>query len=177
LKISEFIFQKGKIVSIYGEAGSGKTSILLHVVNEIFPSLYISTEGVSYQGRVEKMKWNRGVNFAEASNTYELVSAILNSYKLDLRLIAIDTINSIYRRTRKEKDLIYPLILLRFLSQEKNVKIILSWQVSNNHRVPGDKFMRAFSEDIYRVTKDHILVGKLRVCRFKIHEYGVEGCL
>ena len=177
MKISEFIFQKGKFVSIYGEAGSGKTSILLQVVNEIFPSLYISTEGVSYQGRVEKMRWNKGVNFTEASSIYELISAILNSYKLDLKLIAVDTINSIYRRTRKEKDLIYPLILLHFISQERNVKIILSWQVSNNHKVPGEKFMRIFSEDIYRVTKDHIIIGNLRICRFKIHAYGVDGCL
>ena len=177
MKVSEFIFQKGKIVSIYGESGSGKTSILLQVVNDTSPSLYISTEGVSYQGRVEKLRWKKDVNFVEVSNIYELVSAILYSSKLSFKVIAIDTINNIYRQSRKDKDLEYPLLLLYAMSQENNVKIILSWQVSVNSRVTGEKFMRRFSEDVYRVTKNHVIIGNLRVCRFKINKYGVEGCL
>ena len=177
MKISEFIFQKGKIVSIYGESGSGKTNILLQVVSDLSPSLYISTEGTSYQGRAEKIKWKKDVRFVEVSNIYELISAILLSSKLNLKVIAVDTINNIYRRTRKYKDLLYPLILLHAFSQESDTKIVLSWQVSANNRVPGEKFMRMFSEDIFRITKDHLLIGNLRVCKFRIHEYGVEGCL
>ena len=177
MKVSEFIFQKGKIVSIYGESGSGKTSILLQVVNDISPSLYISTEGVSYQGRVEKIRWKKDVRFVEVSNIYELISTILYSSKLNLKVIAVDTINRIYRLTKKDKDLEYPLILLYALSQENNMRIILSWQVSDNIRVPGEKFMRKFSEDVYRVTKDHVIVGNSRVCKFRINTYGVEGCL
>jgi len=176
LKISDFVFEKGSVVSLYGVAGSGKTNIILQVINEITPSLYISTEGVSYQARVEGIRWKKDVYFANTNNIFELISIIIKATKLNLKLISVDTINRFYRESRKVKDIEYPILMLLALSRESNVKVLLSWEVAGNNRVSGEKFMRKISEDILRVTKNYI-IGNLRVCKFKISSNGVEGCL
>lgn len=175
MKISEFIFERGKLVSIYGTSGSGKTNIMLQVISEMRPSLYISTEGVSYQARIEKLKGKPDVYFTEVNSIYELISALIKALNLDVKLISIDTINRFYRESRKEKDIEYPLILVSSFV-ENGVKVLLGWQVSGNNRVSGEKFMRAFSEDVLRVTKSYI-IGNLRHCKFKITNDGVIGCL
>lgn len=177
MKVTEFLFQKGNFISLYGESSSGKTSLLLHVINEIIPSIYISTEGVSYQSRVEKTRWKKEVHFINVNSIYELLLAIVRSSKLNPKVIAVDTINSIYRLTKKDKDLEYPLILLFSLSRENNIKVILSWQVTDFNKVSGEKFMRKFSDEVLRVTRNHVILGNLRVCKFKIKPQGVEGCL
>ncbi|BFH73527.1 AAA family ATPase [Sulfurisphaera javensis] len=176
MKISEFVFEKGRIVSLYGASGSGKTNIILQVITEITPSLYISTEGKSYYARIENLKAKKDVYYTESNSVYELILSIIKSANLNLKLIAVDTINRFYRETRKEKDIEYPLILLSAWAYENNIKVLLSWQVSGNNRVSGEKFMRKVSEDVLRVTKNYI-IGNLRVCKFKIVSSGVEGCL
>ncbi|WP_054838771.1 hypothetical protein [Sulfuracidifex metallicus] len=45
MRISEFLFSHGSLVSIYGVAGSGKTSIAMQVSNELSPSILIADEG------------------------------------------------------------------------------------------------------------------------------------
>lgn len=176
MKISQFLFENGSIVSIYGPAGSGKTNISLQVITEITPSLYISTEGKAYHARIENIKGKKEVYFAEVNTIYELISSIIKSTNLHLKLIAVDTINRFYREDRKEKMLEYPLLLLLSLARENNVKVLLTWQVSLNNKVSGDKIMRKVSDDVLRVTKNYI-IGNLRVCRFKIEKDGVVGCL
>ncbi|MCY0873816.1 MAG: AAA family ATPase [Acidianus infernus] len=174
-KLSEFIFKNGNLVSLYGVAGSGKTAVALQVLEDITPSIYISTQGKSYEARVESMKLtNKNTFFVEANSADELVENIVRGIQLQPELLVVDSINTFYRLSRKAVDLIHPLIFLKEFSKYK--KVIITWQVSMNNRVSGEKFMRYFSDDVIRVTKNY-LIGNLRECKFKITDRGVIGCL
>lgn len=179
MKISDYIFQKGNIVSIYGEAGTGKTIIGIHVALELGNSLYISTKDSSYKARVEKLKGRPDVYFTQASTQPEIISAILKASQLGLQLIVIDPVNYLYKISRRKKDLELPLILCRGFSKNginNNNKVLLLWDISGNNRVAGELFMRRFSDEVLRITKGEI-IGNLRVCKFRILDSGVVGCL
>ncbi|WP_240931355.1 ATP-binding protein [Acidianus sulfidivorans] len=174
-KLSEFVFKNGNFISIYGKAGSGKTALALQLMENIYPSLYISTEGKEYQARVSKTLLNNSAYFFfEVNSDIELVQAILNASRLELKLLIIDTINIFYRLERKEKMLLVPLMLLKEFS--KLHKVVTIWQISLNNKVSGEKFMRYFSDDVLRMASNHI-IGNMRDCRIKITERGVIGCL
>ncbi|MCY0860259.1 MAG: AAA family ATPase [Sulfolobaceae archaeon] len=176
MKISEFIFAKGKVVSLYGKSGSGKTSVSLQLCKEITPCLYISTEGVAYQARVEKTLYPN-TYFAEAETSIQVVELIYSALtKTNVNLIVIDTVNSIYRRNREVKDLLFQLINAKEVSNYYNIRFLLTWQVSMNNRVSGEVFMRFFSDDILRITGKYI-IGNLRECKIRINDKGVSGCL
>lgn len=177
MKISDYIFQKGNIVSIYGEAGTGKTIIGIHVALELGNSLYISTKDSSYKARVEKLKGRPDVYFTQASTQPEIISAILKASQMGLQLIVIDPVNYLYKISRRKKDLELPLILCREFSKNGvNNKVLLLWDISGNNRVAGELFMRRFSDEVLRITKGEI-IGNLRVCKFRILDSGVVGCL
>lgn len=173
MRISEFLFQKGRLISLYGLAGTGKTNIALQVLIEVGKGIFISTEGSAYEARLEKLKGLRNALFTNVNSILELITSIIKSSTTDL--IIIDSINSFYRLSRRKKDIEYPLILLKSFS-ENGGKVLLIWQMSWNNKVSGEKFMRKFSDDVLRISKGEI-IGNLRVCKFKITERGVLGCL
>ncbi|BCU70490.1 ATP-binding protein [Stygiolobus caldivivus] len=176
LKISDYIFEKGSLVSIYGEPGSGKTIIGIHIALELGDSVYISTKDSTYRARVEKLKGRPNVYFTQANNQIELTSAILNASKLNLKLIIVDTMNYIYKVNRAKKEIELPLMLIQAFVRSGLNRALLLWDTSSNNRVLGELFMRKFSDDVFRITKGEI-IGNLRVCKFKILENGVLGCL
>lgn len=179
MKISDYIFQKGNIVSIYGEAGTGKTIIGVHVALELGNSLYISTKDSSYKARVEKLKGRPDVYFTQTPTLPEMISAILKASQLGLQLIVIDPVNYLYKLSRRKKDLELALILCQGFSKNginNNNKVLLLWDISGNNRVAGELFMRRFSDEVLRITKGEI-IGNLRVCKFRILDSGVVGCL
>ncbi|MDT7876111.1 AAA family ATPase [Sulfolobus sp. SCGC AB-777_L09] len=173
MRISEFLFQKGRLISLYGLAGTGKTNIALQVLIEVGKGIFISTEGSAYEARLEKLKGLRNALFTNVNSILELITSIIKSSTTDL--IIIDSINSFYRLSRRKKDIEYPLILLKSFS-ENGGKVLLIWQMSWNNKVSGEKFMRKFSDDVLRISRGEI-IGNLRVCKFKITERGVLGCL
>lgn len=173
MRISEFLFQKGRLISLYGLAGTGKTNIALQVLIEMGKGIFISTEGSAYEARLEKLKGLRNALFTNVNSILELITSIIKSSTTDL--IIIDSINSFYRLSRRKKDIEYPLILLKSFS-ENGGKVLLIWQMSWNNKVSGEKFMRKFSDDVLRISRGEI-IGNLRVCKFKITEGGVLGCL
>lgn len=173
MRISEFLFQKGRLISLYGLAGTGKTNIALQVLIEVGKGIFISTEGSAYEARLEKLKGLRNALFTNVNSILELTTSIIKSSTTDL--IIIDSINSFYRLSRRKKDIEYPLILLKSFS-ENGGKVLLIWQMSWNNKVSGEKFMRKFSDDVLRISRGEI-IGNLRVCKFKITERGVLGCL
>lgn len=173
MRISEFLFQKGRLISLYGLAGTGKTNIALQVLIEVGKGIFISTEGSAYEARLEKLKGLRNALFTNVNSILELITSIIKSSTTDL--IIIDSINSFYRLSRRKKDIEYPLILLKSFS-ENGGKVLLIWQMSWNNKVNGEKFMRKFSDDVLRISRGEI-IGNLRVCKFKITERGVLGCL
>ncbi len=170
--IGEFIFRNSNFVSIYGPSGSGKTLIGIQVLKELENSVFISTEGSAYKNRVKG--YFKNAYFADALTQLELMDAIFKAISLEPKVIVVDTINKFYRMSRRQEDLLHPLILLRRFSRYG--KVLLLWEVSMNNKVSGEKFMRYFSGDVLRVTKSYI-IGNLRKCKFKITDEGVVGCL
>ncbi len=175
MRLMEFIFEKGNIISIYGASGTGKTNIGLELCQEIQPSLFISTEGKSYSSRVEKLRLKKDILFIESSNVFELLYALSKTTDLHVKLIVVDTVNKFYKLYRNKKDIELPLILLKSIA-DAGVKVVMLWQMSGNNRVSGEKFMRNFSDDIMRLSKG-IIIGYSRYCKFKINDNGVIGCL
>ncbi len=175
MDILSFIFEKGKLVSIYGEAGVGKTALALEAALRLRPSVFISTEGKNYEARLEKIRIGEEVYFASVNNNYELQNAILRAIGYRPRLLAVDTINSLYRINRDPLELLRNLVLLRSISRSCS-KVLLLWQSSSSNRVAGEKLMRKLSDDVLRLTKQYI-IGHLRRCKFKITDKGVIGCL
>ncbi|WP_218258524.1 P-loop NTPase family protein [Saccharolobus shibatae] len=175
MNLSTFVFERGNLVSIYGESGVGKTSLSLELALQIRTSVFISTEGSLFEARLEKIKVGQGVYFASVKSNIELFNGIINSLEYKPSLIVVDAINTFHRYERNVHSFLKLLIILRSIAQS-NVKILLVWEVSANNKVAGEKFMRKFSDDVLRITKSYI-IGNLRRCKFKITERGVIGCL
>ncbi|MUN28090.1 AAA family ATPase [Sulfuracidifex metallicus] len=170
MRISEFLFSHGSLVSIYGVAGSGKTSIAMQVSNELSPSILIADEG-DFEKRSFK---SSQVYFAEVSSTFEIFKACL-SLPPGLRLISVDPVNGHYRMERSSLDFLKLMTLLRSISQS-GIKVLLTWNITWNDKVSGEKFMRRFSDDIFMVN-GKTLIGNLRECDFRITKDKVIGCL
>ncbi|BBG23963.1 ATP-binding protein [Sulfuracidifex tepidarius] len=170
MKISEFIFSKGNLVSIYGKAGAGKTSLSLQVTNEVCPSLFIS-EGNDY---MRKPVLSSKTKFVEVSSTFEIAKAAVQGVS-GMRLLVIDPVNRSYRRERDYMDFMKLMTLLTSVSLS-GVKVLLSWEMTWGNQVSGEKFMRRVSDDVILITGTS-LIGNLRECRFKIYRDKVIGCL
>lgn len=169
------MFERGNFVSIYGGAGVGKTILSLQLVLDIRPSIYISTEGVMFEARLEKINVGKGVHFASVNSNEELYSSLLTAMKYEPKLLVIDTINRFYRYERNLQKFLKILVTLKAIS-DLNIKILLTWQMSFNNKVAGEKLMRQLSDDVLRMSKNYI-IGNLRKCKFKITDRGVIGCL
>jgi len=125
---------------VYGEAATGKTSLLLHIVKTIsmngLNALFISTEGSLYQARVSLEPENySNVLFTEIYSLDELLEYILLYVPLlhKLRYIVIDSINALYRLSSWEEGSIekFGLInaLLKKLVNKRNGLLFASAQV------------------------------------------------
>ncbi len=95
---------------VYGEAATGKTTLLLHVVKKLsmkgYRVLYVSTEGSLYQARiiVDPDSYSNAL-FTEIYGFNELLEYIamyLQRLK-DIRYIVIDSINALYRLSSWEE--------------------------------------------------------------------------
>jgi len=170
LRISEFIFSRGQLVSIYGKAGSGKTAVSLQVAGEVSPSLFIA-EGKDYMRRVSS---NKEIRYAEVDSVFEIAKGVLEGLSR-VKLVVIDPVNRSYRRERDNQEFMKLMALLSSLSLS-GLKILVSWEMTWNNRVSGEKFMRRISDDILLIS-GNTLIGNLRECKFKIYEDKVIGCL
>ncbi|QKQ99594.1 ATP-binding protein [Metallosphaera tengchongensis] len=169
LSISSFLFQRGRFVSLFGMAGSGKTALSLQVLREVGRGIYLSTSGVSYEGRV-RGKWDS--LFVNVNSPFELFSAVVESPGKLPRIVVVDSVNRFFRMDRKHRPLLMTLNLLKSTPG----KVLLTWDMSINNRVSGHKIMLYYSEDVFRTTGRY-LIGNNVKCKFKIKSDGVEGCI
>ncbi len=122
----------------YGPAGSGKTSILLHIAANTCRGsrcIYISTEGSLYYERVARTpeKYS-GVFFTEYNEFDELFWFVLTKlYYMPVDLVFIDSINALYRVIVYEEYSIEKLGLLlavlRRMAESGRTMIFASAQV------------------------------------------------
>ncbi|EZQ02403.1 ATPase AAA [Candidatus Acidianus copahuensis] len=170
--MSDFIFERGNFISLYGASGSGKTVTALQVIKDSETGLFISTNGSIYRERVKTMNISKAF-FIEVGGILELLNAVMRAISMELQPIIVDDINTYYRISGKSNDLLYPLSLLKEYS--KYAKVLILWQMSFNNRVSGEKFMRYFSDDILRITKTYI-IGNMRRIKICITNKGVDVC-
>ncbi|MCS7107845.1 MAG: AAA family ATPase [Sulfolobales archaeon] len=96
---------EGKVSLIYGEAGVGKTNVVLWLLSNISASskgevLYISTEGPLYSAALSRYPFKDNALFSEVYDSNSLLQLILKVYGnvgRELKAVAIDTVNNFYR--------------------------------------------------------------------------------
>jgi len=124
-RIIDRILKDNNSLLVYGEAATGKTSLLLHIVKTIsingLNALFISTEGSLYQARVSLEPENySNVLFTEIYGLDELLEYVLLYIPLlhKIRYIGIDSINALYRLSSWEEGSIEKFGLINALLKE-----------------------------------------------------------
>jgi len=124
-EIIDKILKDNNSLLVYGEAATGKTSLLLHIVKTIsmngLDALFISTEGSLYQARVSLEPENySNVLFMEIYGLDELLEYVLLYVPLlhKIRCIVIDSINALYRLSSWEEGSIEKFGLINALLKE-----------------------------------------------------------
>ena len=124
-EIIDKILKDNNSLLVYGEAATGKTSLLLHIVKTIsmngLNALFISTEGSLYQARVSLEPENySNVLFTEIYGLDELLEYVLLYVPLlhKIRYIVIDSINALYRLSSWEEGSIEKFGLINALLKE-----------------------------------------------------------
>ena len=166
-------------VLIYGEAGAGKTNIILEVLREASRKggrgFYLSTEGAHYAARASMLEGLDNVLFAEAGSLSEqarLVSWIIPRAARPGDIVAIDTINSLYRLEAVDRDEAphaFTLLGIQMASLYRiargGVRVIIAGQVhGGGDEASGMWLARFWVERIFAVKreeKDRILVPLL----------------
>lgn len=145
---------------VYGVAGSGKTSLLLHIATSLCreaPCLYISTEGTLHYERVARSaEAFEGVYFAEAYSLDELLDILVKALgSISPRYIFVDSINAPFRvealSERSVAHFSYIIALARSYAEAKKGGVLASAQV---HAADGD--VAAVGESILRYYFDII---------------------
>ena len=162
---------KSKLLHIYGEAGSGKTTIALQLAISYCArdkkAIFIDTEGKISGEKIQ----------AIASNNFELVNRNLKIYfpndfdeqheliqKLEfyfsnqeIGIIIVDTISNLYRQAmlfRKDTKVLYERLAfqvayLRKLSRDKNIPVLLINQATMPKAIKNDD--NSFSYNYERI--------------------------
>ncbi|AEB94349.1 MAG: ATP-binding protein [Metallosphaera sp.] len=166
--LSDFLFEKGDLISIFGSYATGKTAIALQVLKEMSDGVFISTTGEGYKSRV---RGKYSSSFVDVANTFQLFNAVIEAIENSSNLIIVDSINRFFKLERKYRQLLMTLNMLK-LSRSK---VLLTWEMSTNNKVSGHAVMRYYSDEIFRTTGKYI-IGNGKKCEFKILTYEVKGC-
>lgn len=151
-------YEKGVLTTIYGPAGSGKTTAcLLAAINATNEGkvLFIDTEGGFSPTRLsqitdesdkimEKIIFLKPTNFEEQVKCFDKIQSLVND---KFSLIICDTITSLYRteRTGENKDLVKKLArqigVLVEIARTKNIPVIATTQVYSDFDKEGVKLV------------------------------------
>lgn len=138
-------FEKGIITTIYGPAGSGKTTccLIAAVVSEK-KIIFIDTEGgfsvtrlaqlnQDYKKILNKILFLKPINFEEQKKMFEKLNGIINE---KIGLLVVDTISSLYRAEfNKEeiyeinRELVKQISMLTEIARKNNLPVLITSQV------------------------------------------------
>ncbi len=101
-ELDELVEKCGGPVLIYGEAGTGKTTLILEALrNAKGRAVYVGTEGpAAYQPRVETLGNLGHALFVDVDSLEEQTKLLLTLARLGpriLNMLVVDSINSLYR--------------------------------------------------------------------------------
>ena len=177
MDIAEILAQlgSGKIVLMYGVAGSGKTNLVLHILKYLAEHLpnanhyYISTEGSTFAHLLERydlIKYDN-VWFIEVINLDHLLESLLRILvrKENIGAVVIDSINNHYRfelffNRRANTLLNMVLATLRTITEKSICPSIITAQTTvdelGNVRVSGESIIKFWSDIVIKVERNEI---------------------
>lgn len=131
---------RGRVTSVYGVAGSGKSNLCLWILSSTAsPSLYISTEGSIPVELLDRYSLTmKGLYFREALSledlAIQLVEVLLRFQLFRYESICVDSINAHYRyevweRQDANRLLNAALAALSYLASRFGVRVLLTAQV------------------------------------------------
>lgn len=153
---------QGRLVIIYGEAGSGKTSLALSLVKAIGDKKmgYINTEGEINAIRLHHILREEGYIYADVKSLLEQLRALIELSKLEIDIIVIDSINALYRlemaeeQERSAKLFTFILALSKSLTFNFGKTVIATSQVTIDEAIPsGHVFIRGYADLLVKIVK------------------------
>lgn len=165
LKITE-----GKVTSIYGSAGSGKTNLCLWILSSVpAPSLYISTEGSLPTSLLDRYSLTtKDFYFVEALSLEDLATQIigmfLNGELSKYRNICVDSVNAHYRyevMERRDASKLFnaALAILSYVASRYGTRVLLTAQVREEEGeiVPsGYEILEFWSDLVLEVKRSEV---------------------
>ncbi|MEA2069950.1 MAG: AAA family ATPase [Asgard group archaeon] len=162
LKVHREKKKKGKLIHLYGKAGSGKTTIALSICNRAclkgHKTIYIDTEGKvtgTILKRLIKKKDFKLINShlrLYQPQTFQEQHELLQKFdyylsKTVMPLIIIDTITNLYRQGKffqnikktDYKKLAYQVALLHKITEEQNTTVIMCNQATGSFKSEEEK--------------------------------------
>ncbi|MDK6027957.1 hypothetical protein QPL79_01070 [Ignisphaera sp. 4213-co] len=180
-KLDEILFSKPSKIIIYGIAGSGKTNFLLNILkcSKLNNSkiVFISTEDPVFLNRVMDLGIDSSnIYFAFALSQEHLLSLILESLKYDVVMVAIDSINHLYRvesESNKGINIFVNILVILDALHSKGITIVASAQVKlEENIVAGFEYLSLWADKIIELK---ILPNKMRSIKLvkplSQHEY------
>ncbi len=177
MDIAEILAQlgSGKIVLIYGVAGSGKTNLVLYILKYLTEHssnvnhYYISTEGSTFAHLLERydlIKYNN-VWFTEVINLDHLLESLLKilTRSRNVGTVVIDSVNNHYRfelffNRRANTLLNLVLAILHIITSKNKYPSIITAQTTidelGNVRVSGESIIKFWSDVIIKVERTEI---------------------
>ncbi|MEL9929707.1 MAG: AAA family ATPase [Sulfolobales archaeon] len=139
-ELDSILERKDGFIIVYGEPGSGKTNLIAKILRECasrgVETIYISTEGSVNVYRVVEVVggFEDRILISSVYSLSELLLALLRSIELMRGVIAIDSINYLYRieggySYRSNEVFLSILGLIRYVSRTRGIKFLASAQI------------------------------------------------
>ncbi|OYT49136.1 MAG: hypothetical protein B6U85_00240 [Desulfurococcales archaeon ex4484_42] len=165
---------KGKIILVFGEAGTGKTNLVLYMLSRLsltYPKLryfYISTEGSIFKHLISRYSLDESKNtlFTEVVNSEHLLNVLLNifmRYGEDIGAIVVDSINNFYRDEvlyDKKANVILntSLSILAYISSVRGSCVLLTAQVRQRPNdeldISGAQILMFWADMVIRLSRE-----------------------
>lgn len=188
---------EGRVVLIFGSAGSGKTNLCLWIMSRSFePSLYVSTEGSIPVALLDRYSLTtKDFYFEEVFSledlSVQLTSMYVDDYLRKFKNICIDSVNAHYRyeaieRSEANKLLNTSLAILSHAASRFRARILLTAQVreEEGELIPSGYDILQFWSDVIIEARKSGDVREIELVKpvelrshklkFKISDRGVE---
>jgi len=185
--------EPGIITKVYGEAGTGKTNLLLQACRECVrageQAAYIDTEGVSMERLrqictpEEYQKVLRNILFFTPTSLKEQEKTIPKTLKLKhITLLVIDTINMLYRAEIEgdtdgvRRSFVRQMTTLQLTARKQNLIVVLAEQVYTDRKGEIKPFTHHETEHMSKtiLRLDRLGIGRRQATLIK-HRFQPEG--
>ncbi|MEM0153430.1 MAG: AAA family ATPase [Ignisphaera sp.] len=175
--LDKVLLSRYRRILIYGEAGSGKTNIMLNILLCSSKSdsnfYYISTEGSAFLNRVVELEiTSNNILFSVALDQNHLIQLIIDIITMyrHPQAIFIDSINHFYRIEAVEQQslrMFLNMLTLLDLISYGNIYVITSAQIKADEQygevIAGYEYLSIWADAIVAIEK---LSNRTRILRF-----------